>query len=149
VLTLTLLLRRRRGIYLTDLTFIEDGNPDYISSLINFKKRELVYDVIREIEQYQQKGYDFPADNSIFNVLNNLQVITVHIPPPPTRVSLLCAQLRGAGRGEAVGAVPAEGTQKHRARFRPALNTARNQQQNLYVLLFVMIMRHLQLTANK
>jgi hypothetical protein len=124
VLVLTLLLLGRRGIYLTDLTFIEDGNPDYISSLINFKKRELVYDVIREIEQYQQKGYDFPADNSIFNVLNNLQVITVHVLPIPTRVSLLCAQhhvcgvcVCGAGRGEAVGAVPAEGTQKHRARF--------------------------------
>jgi hypothetical protein len=127
-----------RGIYLTDLTFIEDGtprppsfpcvvsrllrarwlthwlvhtgNPDgSLNYLINFKKRELVYDVIREIEQYQvrttriapvraarfivftharthartrittpqQKGYDFPMDSSIFNVLNNLQTITV------------------------------------------------------------------------
>ena len=61
------------GVYLTDLTFIEgqcasqrialstnafaDGNPDTIMNndqeLINCKKRDLVYDVIREISQYQ------------------------------------------------------------------------------------------------
>lgn len=96
-----MLLLLRRGIYLTDLTFIEDGNPDYISSLINFKKRELVYDVIREIEQYQQKGYDFPADNSIFNVLNNLQVITVQdfslLLPSHARVFVVRSTVRVCG----------------------------------------------------
>ena len=42
---------------MTDITFIEDGNPDYIQGLINYRKRELVYNVIRDIQQYQQRGY--------------------------------------------------------------------------------------------
>ena len=46
-----------RGTYLTDITFIEDGNPDYIQGLINYRKREFVFNVIREIQQYQQQAY--------------------------------------------------------------------------------------------
>lgn len=42
-----------RGVYLTDLTFIEDGNPDYVNELINFTKRSLIYTVISKIQQYQ------------------------------------------------------------------------------------------------
>ena len=44
---------------MTDITFIEDGNPDYINGLINFRKRELVYLVIRDVQQYQQMSYPF------------------------------------------------------------------------------------------
>jgi hypothetical protein len=46
------------GVYLTDLTFIEDGNPDYIYGLINFFKRKLVYTVISQVKQYQQAAYN-------------------------------------------------------------------------------------------
>lgn len=42
----------RRGMHLTDLTFIEDGNPDKINGLINFKKRELLIDTISIIQQF-------------------------------------------------------------------------------------------------
>jgi son of sevenless-like protein len=42
------------GIYLTDLTFIEDGNKDNNEmGLINFTKRKQIAAVIREIQQYQ------------------------------------------------------------------------------------------------
>ncbi|CAG8769421.1 2943_t:CDS:2, partial [Ambispora leptoticha] len=44
------------GVYLTDLTFIEDGNPDTLKkdrALINFSKRMKTAEVIREIQQYQ------------------------------------------------------------------------------------------------
>ena len=44
---------RRSGMYLTDLTFIEDGNPDKVGHMINFVKRRLYANVIREIQQYQ------------------------------------------------------------------------------------------------
>eukprot|EP00300_Choanocystis_sp_HF-7_P013996 c18531_g1_i3.p1 GENE.c18531_g1_i3~~c18531_g1_i3.p1 ORF type:complete len:575 (+),score=26.95 c18531_g1_i3:260-1726(+) len=53
------------GMYLTDLTFMDDGNPDYVKSpsgdtkLINFKKREMIVGVITEIQQYQQTKYTF------------------------------------------------------------------------------------------
>ena len=42
------------GVYLTDLTFLMDGNPDNVDDgLINFKKRRLIAEVIEEIHQYQ------------------------------------------------------------------------------------------------
>ncbi|KAI8992261.1 ras guanine nucleotide exchange factor domain-containing protein [Pilobolus umbonatus] len=50
------------GIYLQDLTFIEDGNPNFLkssSTLINFAKRAKTAEVIREIQQYQSMGYPF------------------------------------------------------------------------------------------
>jgi hypothetical protein len=48
------------GTWLTDITFIEDGNPDEIDGLINFQKRMAEEDVLLKIEQYQQVRYNFP-----------------------------------------------------------------------------------------
>lgn len=48
------------GVYLTDLTFIEDGNPNQIKkskNLINFSKRMKTAEVIREIQVYQAVPY--------------------------------------------------------------------------------------------
>ncbi|OLL24556.1 Protein ste6 [Neolecta irregularis DAH-3] len=48
------------GVYLTDLTFIEDGNSNYLKKsrhLINFSKRMKTAEVIREIQQYQSVPY--------------------------------------------------------------------------------------------
>ncbi|KAI9291600.1 ras GEF [Neoconidiobolus thromboides FSU 785] len=47
------------GVYLTDLTFIADGNPDYIADtkLFNFFKQSKSADLIREIQQYQNSTY--------------------------------------------------------------------------------------------
>ena len=46
------------GVYLTDLTFIEDGNPDNLpDGLVNFVKRQKVSQVIAEIQQYQNTPY--------------------------------------------------------------------------------------------
>ncbi|KAI8373371.1 ras guanine nucleotide exchange factor domain-containing protein [Choanephora cucurbitarum] len=50
------------GIYLQDLTFIEDGNPDILKtskSLINFAKQQKSAEVIREIKQFQSPPYIF------------------------------------------------------------------------------------------
>ena len=48
------------GCYLTDLTFIEDGNPDFLreTGFINFAKRNKTAEVIREIQQYQNEPYN-------------------------------------------------------------------------------------------
>lgn len=49
------------GIYLQDLTFIEDGNPDFLAksnNLINFAKRQKTAEVIREIKQFQSSPYN-------------------------------------------------------------------------------------------
>ncbi|QRV77634.1 cell division control protein 25 [Ceratobasidium sp. AG-Ba] len=54
------------GVYLTVLTFIQDGNKDFISkedSIINFGKRQKTAEVIREIQGYQAKQYNLtPVD---------------------------------------------------------------------------------------
>jgi hypothetical protein len=45
------------GVYLTDLTYMEDGNPNFIDNRINFTKRSLISTLIREIQQYQVINY--------------------------------------------------------------------------------------------
>ena len=51
------------GVYLTDLTFIEDGIPSLIkkTDLINFAKRAKTAEVIREIQTYQNVSYPFKS----------------------------------------------------------------------------------------
>eukprot|EP00019_Armaparvus_languidus_P009515 CAMPEP_0168579996 /NCGR_PEP_ID=MMETSP0420-20121227/540_1 /TAXON_ID=498008 /ORGANISM="Pessonella sp." /LENGTH=1291 /DNA_ID=CAMNT_0008614041 /DNA_START=42 /DNA_END=3917 /DNA_ORIENTATION=+ len=59
------------GVSLMDLTFIEEGNPDNIGSLINFAKRRLVVDVIRELESYRAH-YGITASPDIVAFLKTL-----------------------------------------------------------------------------
>lgn len=33
---------------------IEEGNPDMVQDLINFKKRDMIYQVIEKVLRYQQ-----------------------------------------------------------------------------------------------
>ncbi|CEH16051.1 Ras1 guanine nucleotide exchange factor [Ceraceosorus bombacis] len=49
------------GVYLTDLTFIEDGNSDHLKTderLINFSKRQMTAEKIGEIMIYQSTPYN-------------------------------------------------------------------------------------------
>ena len=52
------LLFTRLGMYLTDLIFIDQGNKDNLNSLINFYKRRLISETIREVQQFQQQAYN-------------------------------------------------------------------------------------------
>ncbi|KAG9234777.1 cell division control protein-like protein Cdc25 [Amylocarpus encephaloides] len=64
------------GVYLTDLTFIEDGIPSIIkkTSLINFAKRAKTAEVIRDIQQYQNVPYPLqPVVELQEYVLSNMQ----------------------------------------------------------------------------
>lgn len=63
------------GVYLTDLTFIEDGIPSLTQSdLINFNKRTKTAEVIRDIQQYQNAPYQLiPVPELQEYVLNNMQ----------------------------------------------------------------------------
>ncbi|MCJ1311190.1 hypothetical protein MMC25_004861 [Agyrium rufum] len=51
------------GVYLTDLTFIEEGIPSVMkrTNLINFTKRTKTAEVIRDIQQYQNAPYPLQA----------------------------------------------------------------------------------------
>ncbi|KAJ3475281.1 hypothetical protein NLG97_g9514 [Lecanicillium saksenae] len=64
------------GVYLTDLTFIEDGMPSIIkkTNLINFAKRAKTAEVIRDIQQYQNVAYSLqPVPELHDYVLSNMQ----------------------------------------------------------------------------
>ncbi|KAI0014163.1 ras GEF [Xylariaceae sp. FL0662B] len=64
------------GVYLTDLTFIEDGIPSIIkkTNLINFAKRAKTAEVIRDIQQYQNSPYSLqPVPELQDYILSNMQ----------------------------------------------------------------------------
>lgn len=59
------LIATRAGVYLTALTFIQDGAKDNVPGkdpnaplLINFQKRHKAAEVLREIKRYQQSPYN-------------------------------------------------------------------------------------------
>ncbi|KAG5950113.1 hypothetical protein E4U53_005470 [Claviceps sorghi] len=63
------------GVYLTDLTFIEDGIPSTIkkTNLVNFAKRAKTAEVIRDIQQYQNVGYSLqPVPELQDYILSNM-----------------------------------------------------------------------------
>jgi hypothetical protein len=46
------------GMYLSDLTFIEESTPNFTTDgLLNFSKMRMLAHVIREIRQFQQTPY--------------------------------------------------------------------------------------------
>ena len=57
------------GVYLTDLTFLELGNPDYLpdSNFINFEKRRKVFRMIQEFKKYQKSPFTYPRNQEIQN----------------------------------------------------------------------------------
>lgn len=64
------------GIYLTDLTFIEDGIPAMIkrTSLINFTKRSKTAEVIQSIQQFQNVPYPLKSVVDLQDyILSNMQ----------------------------------------------------------------------------
>ncbi|KAI1384679.1 ras GEF [Hypoxylon trugodes] len=64
------------GVYLTDLTFIEDGIPSIIkkTNLINFAKRAKTAEVIRDIQLYQNSPYSLQPVLELHDyILSNMQ----------------------------------------------------------------------------
>jgi len=65
------------GVYLSDLTFIEDGNPDFFEApehLVNFSKCQMVYSILQQIAIYQTIPYDLPISvhNGLGEFFNEL-----------------------------------------------------------------------------
>jgi hypothetical protein len=59
------------GVFLTDLTFV-DENPDMVRGLINFSKRQLVYNIISIVQQRQQKPYAIQPVQQIIKLLKKV-----------------------------------------------------------------------------
>lgn len=52
------------GVYLSDLTFMEDGNSDTLEGLINMNKRRMIYNVIESVHQFQLVRVTLKMENS-------------------------------------------------------------------------------------
>ena len=61
------------GVSLTDLTFIEDGNPGQVGGLIHFKKRAMSAKVIRNLLQYQHVPYEFEVSLPVAHYLMHME----------------------------------------------------------------------------
>ncbi|XP_004364199.2 hypothetical protein CAOG_03360 [Capsaspora owczarzaki ATCC 30864] len=65
------------GIYLKDLTFIDDGNPDLLrGGLINVAKRRQVYSILKEIEFFQEQPYNLQDVPDIRQFLGKVRSMT-------------------------------------------------------------------------
>jgi len=63
-------------VYLRDLTFIDDGNPDYVESLINFQKLIMLGEVVLEVREWQGHGpYDLKRNAELEAFLMKLVVL--------------------------------------------------------------------------
>jgi hypothetical protein len=63
------------GLYLTDLTFIEDGNPKYVNGKINFIKCRKFADVIRNMKVYQTTRYALEEVEDLSDILKNINYL--------------------------------------------------------------------------
>eukprot|EP01147_Barroeca_monosierra_P001967 gene1967-5051_t len=80
------------GLYLTDITFMEDGSPDYLISedlddigprLINFSKRRLVGETCMTIQQFQHRTYNLQLHPQLQAFLHELPSVTNDGTPLP------------------------------------------------------------------
>lgn len=65
------------GVYLTDLTFIEEGNKTRMKRegkepLVNFAKGRMMAEVIHEIQKYQQIPFPFPTEMTVMSYLQEV-----------------------------------------------------------------------------
>lgn len=60
---------------MSDLTFLDDGNPDIIDGLINFSKKTLIFKVIESVKLYQQTPYNIVINPQIQEWLEGQEIL--------------------------------------------------------------------------
>jgi son of sevenless-like protein len=90
------------GMYLTDLTFIEEGNKKFLTEhkLINFFKRRLTAATIVDIQTYQALGYAISPHPEIQAKLqgeptfdeDSLYELSLYLEPRPGQYVIVCSQ---------------------------------------------------------
>ncbi|KAL1117876.1 hypothetical protein AAG570_004189 [Ranatra chinensis] len=85
------------GMYLTDLSFIEEGTPNFTEDgLLNFSKMRMIAHVIREIRHFQQTPYKIELITKVTNYLldpslllndDELYQMSLEIEPRTSRLS--------------------------------------------------------------
>ncbi|KAF9485897.1 ras GEF [Pholiota conissans] len=60
------------GVFLSTLTFIQDGNPDNLpGGLVNFRKRQMASEVINDIKRWQALPFNFQPLPSVLAYIND------------------------------------------------------------------------------
>ncbi len=101
------------GVYLTDLTFVEHGNNDFYqgnTNIINFAKRFKVFEIIRDINQYQTSRYNLQVLVEVQEYLNQAFRAT---PPPEEQYEMSIAIEPRERSGSAVTSSAATTTNNH------------------------------------
>ncbi|CCH46569.1 Cell division control protein [Wickerhamomyces ciferrii] len=103
------------GVYLSDLTFTTNGNPDHLhgdNKLVNFAKRTKTVEILREISRYQSIPYNLRKNDEyqdfIYYHLSDLMTIDEQynrslIIEPRVRVSQALNNNRGGSGGNSSG----------------------------------------------
>ena|SRR3990167_2034898 len=60
------------GVFLTDLTFIQDGNKDTVDGKINWKKIQMVNAILEKVKKFQKIPFCFSIENPAFTMLSAL-----------------------------------------------------------------------------
>lgn len=60
------------GVWLSDLARIDEGNDDYVGTLVNFDKCALIYSVVSEIELAKDMLHSFPVQEPLYTQLTYL-----------------------------------------------------------------------------
>lgn len=53
------------GIYLGDITFLSDGNPDMVGAMVNFSKKRKLSSIISKFTSYQKTPYSYQLNERI------------------------------------------------------------------------------------
>jgi RasGEF domain/RasGEF N-terminal motif len=65
------------GVYLTDLTFVEDGNSNFLEGgLVNVNKRALVHDIVHQVLRFRHYNYNLKLVPAFFRFLKSLPIIS-------------------------------------------------------------------------
>jgi len=93
------------GMYLTDLIYIENGNPDKTKeNHINFDKSRLIARVIKEIQSYQQSPYNLKRVIEFETYFSNLKCLAetdIH------QYSILCEPREVKDKSHSLSQIPA------------------------------------------
>jgi len=63
-------------LYLTDLTFVNDGNSDYSNGLWNILKRKKQYEILQNFVKFKEREFVFFPITTLQNYIMSIQPLS-------------------------------------------------------------------------
>ena len=63
-------------MYLTDLTFVNDGNSDYSNGLWNILKRKKQYEILQNFVKFKEREFVFFPITTLQNYIMSIQPLS-------------------------------------------------------------------------